>query len=339
MRVPSEKALSVQFNVSRITSKKALELLDAEGYLSRRPGIGSFVAERVEKVDAMRSLALVMPAFSDAFGTKLLSSIVDEAWRLGYKLILKNTHEDQEQEKLALRSLVGEEIDGILLIPVHGAFYNSEIIHYIPQKRPLVLVDRKLPGLPLPCVSTNNIAAADEATSRLLDAGHQKIAYLTSDARFCSTLEDRKRGFIHAFAAHAIPLDHSFFCQPLSSLEDMGLLMRYFSEHPDISAAITTEFDIALFLREALEALDRRVPEDFSIITFDSPYFYDFFTHVKQDEDTMGRQAVGLVDRLIRGELASEVDDLFIPAKLEEGRSLAPPPFFKGRLDNNEELV
>lgn len=43
-RLPSESALSRSYNVSRITSRQALDLLCTEGLLIRRQGMGSFVA-------------------------------------------------------------------------------------------------------------------------------------------------------------------------------------------------------------------------------------------------------------------------------------------------------
>ena len=44
-RVPSEKELCDEFGVSRITTKKALEMLVNEQLIVRQPGRGSFVAD------------------------------------------------------------------------------------------------------------------------------------------------------------------------------------------------------------------------------------------------------------------------------------------------------
>ena len=51
--LPAERDLARDFNVSRITVRKALEGLAAEGLLTRRQGSGNFVAARVEKNFAM----------------------------------------------------------------------------------------------------------------------------------------------------------------------------------------------------------------------------------------------------------------------------------------------
>ncbi len=47
--IPTERELAEQFNVSRITVRKAIDGLVYEGMLTRRQGAGTFVATRVEK--------------------------------------------------------------------------------------------------------------------------------------------------------------------------------------------------------------------------------------------------------------------------------------------------
>src|SRR5262249_37747008 len=47
--LPAERDLAADFNVSRITVRKALDGLVAEGLLVRRQGSGNFVSTRVQK--------------------------------------------------------------------------------------------------------------------------------------------------------------------------------------------------------------------------------------------------------------------------------------------------
>lgn len=47
-RLPSEKELAEQYGVSRITSKKALEMLADRNLITRRPGKGSYVLENAK---------------------------------------------------------------------------------------------------------------------------------------------------------------------------------------------------------------------------------------------------------------------------------------------------
>ena len=47
--IPPERSLAEKLSISRVTVRKALEGLVADGFLVRRQGAGTFVAERVEK--------------------------------------------------------------------------------------------------------------------------------------------------------------------------------------------------------------------------------------------------------------------------------------------------
>ncbi len=51
-RIPSEKELIEEFGVSRITSKKALDMLVQEGMIHRQPGRGSFVTRKEQQDDS-----------------------------------------------------------------------------------------------------------------------------------------------------------------------------------------------------------------------------------------------------------------------------------------------
>lgn len=47
--LPSERALVEAFGISRVTARKALEVLEQEGRIQRRPGSGSYITPRLEQ--------------------------------------------------------------------------------------------------------------------------------------------------------------------------------------------------------------------------------------------------------------------------------------------------
>lgn len=53
--LPPERDIAAEFGVSRITVRKALDALAAEGFIRRRHGAGTFVSARVEKSFSMLS--------------------------------------------------------------------------------------------------------------------------------------------------------------------------------------------------------------------------------------------------------------------------------------------
>jgi DNA-binding LacI/PurR family transcriptional regulator len=341
-QVPSEKELGEKYQVSRITSKKALELLAEEGVISRFPGKGSFVSSPVKYTApksplSSRTIGLIIPDFSDSFGTKLVHGIEETCSSLGYRLILKRSRDMIEQEESAINDLSGPDIAGILVLPAHGEYYNSEILKLILNKKALVFVDRKMRGLAAPTVNTDNIAAAELGVEYLLRLGHRHIAFYSGPIEHTSTVEDRRNGFIKAHAKFEVIHDPAWFCYasiwtyPFYAhdqvLSDVEMVKKHLSAHPELSAAFVTEYAMALIVKNAVEALGRRIPGDFSILCFDAPPAFvgtPPFTYLCQDEYAIGKSAVESLQRIISGADPTSIGDIMIPAKLIEGASTAP---------------
>ena len=324
-RMPSEKELCSAFGVSRITSKKALEMLTENHLISRQRGKGSFVVAAQQNSSSFRTIALLISSFNDFFGNRLICSMETACEALGYHLILKLTHESTTEEEKALRALEDENVAGILMIPVHGEYYNAEILRQILNNRPLVFVDRKMQGLPVPSVSTDCVSASRKAVCRLLEQGHRNIAFYSGPVIHSSTVEDRQQGFVKAFTDSGVPLNPAFICAPLPSLDSLDIITRHLSEHPEISGAFTSEFEIALLVKRATAALGRRIPHDFALTTFDWSGFTAEFpeiTCLRQDEDSIGRQAVEILHRIIQGEPSKSIGDILVPAELIPGEDI-----------------
>jgi DNA-binding LacI/PurR family transcriptional regulator len=338
--LPSEKALCDQYKVSRITTKKALDLLVEQGLIARFPGKGSFVKGQTEKIDALApSIGLILSDFSDSFGARLIYGIEDACLTLGYNLILKRTKDDLGAETAAINSLINGDVRGILMQPVHGEHYNSEILKLVLNKKPLVFVDRRMKGLAVPAVSADNIAAAAEGTTYLLRRGHRNIGFFSGPIKYTSTVEDRRQGFIKAFLDCNIKYNSAFFCHDLASPysypfyphkrveKNLTSVMNHLSSYPEITAAFVTEYNLALVVRLAAERMDRKVPKDLSILCFDAPPVFNsspLFTFIDQDEYAIGKTAVETLHGLIAGDNSKLEENIIIPAKLIEGASVVP---------------
>ena len=115
-KLPSEKELMEQYNVSRITSKKALEMLADRNIIVRMPGKGSFVLEEneqdrenlpavpqtVEPVRKGKMLGVILDFFSGFFGCELIAGIEHECWSKNYHMILKCTYGNVEAESRSI---------------------------------------------------------------------------------------------------------------------------------------------------------------------------------------------------------------------------------------------
>ena len=79
--LPSEEVLTKQYFTSRITIKKAMELLVNEGYIVRHPGRGTYVSDKYKEnaiENRLNLVGLILSNISSAFGLEILLSIEQE---------------------------------------------------------------------------------------------------------------------------------------------------------------------------------------------------------------------------------------------------------------------
>lgn len=345
-RVPSEKELADDYNVSRITSKKALEMLAEVGLIVRKPGKGSFVADESEPSAEASStenrakhtlIGLVITDFGNTFGTEMIYGMERASADNDSFLVLRRSFGLPENEEKAIRAFLELGVDGIIVFPAQGEFYNAEILKLVIQQFPLVLVDRHLKGVAAASISTDNISAARTGTDYLLDLGHKQICLLTPPPMDTTAIEDRIEGFVRAHAERGVLVDRSLWLDEITSTlpnsfhqpnmnQDIEMIKTHLRSNPHITALFAMEYNIALLAKAAVEQMELQIPGDISILCFDSPPTtlgsgYQF-THMIQNEDEIGKLAVENVLKLKRGEKVSNRTTL--DAKLIIGESTGP---------------
>ncbi|MDR3116026.1 MAG: substrate-binding domain-containing protein [Treponema sp.] len=132
-------------------------------------------------------------------------------------------------------------------------------------------------------------------------------------------------------------LDPVFVCSDISADGGIEAVKDHLAEHPEITAAFTSEFSIAMLVKRAVEDLGRSIPGDFSLITVDAPVYTPNsppFTYLQQNEHTIGQQAVESLHAIIMGADPSSLGDVQIPARLLPGGSTLPlqkPPGWENK--------
>ncbi|MDN4522873.1 GntR family transcriptional regulator [Fictibacillus fluitans] len=342
-RVPSEKELSDSFQVSRITSKKAIELLVTEGLVFRQRGKGTFVSDLeenlVEKPEAANNskgiylVGLVITDFDDSYVSKVISSIEEAAGERCF-VILKRTLGSVEKEAEAIKQLIEYGVDGLILYPAQAEHYGTEILKMIIAEYPLVLIDRTFKGVGAAFVSTDNIKAAKQGMKYLFQLGHEHIGVLGPSIIETTTIVDRFSGILQAYEEQNKIVNRQLWCSDLKKSlpiafskdvtpdQDIEMIKSHIKKHPEMTALFALEHNIAVLAKRAAEQLGLRVPEDMSILCFDA---YDNnlsgweFTHLRQNEKKMGKLAMNRLVEMMNGNRTIKKE--FLDAQLIEGNS------------------
>jgi LacI family transcriptional regulator len=132
------------------------------------------------------NLAVVVPDIANPFFPPLIRAAQGRADRAGYAVFLGDADEDPEREDVLLRQL-GTQVEGFVLA---SSRMTDEQIRGHAERRPLVLVNRDVPGIPRVLVDTSR--GVTEAVENLAGLGHRRIAYLNGPAGSWSNTQRRK---------------------------------------------------------------------------------------------------------------------------------------------------
>lgn len=334
--LPAPEALMERFRVSRITVTRALGLLAEEGLIRRVQGKGSVVekpSSRQTRRKKTGAIGVIIEHMSTPFGLDMMYQLDLRAQEQGYSTLVRFSYGSIEKEAAEIGYLVGLGIEGLVIMPCHGLYYNQELLKLYLEGFPVVIVDKTMQGIRLPSVRTDNASAVRLLTGRLAEAGCRRIGYLSSEDTNVTSVRERRKGFIEGIdscdAAEAgiayLPLrsTQEDFLTTAAQGDQIQQRIREFllSREEGIDGVICGEYTLVLPLVRVLRELGNM---NLKIATIDAepltPGGYPYM-HMKQDEAKIAGKAVELLMEQLRGKgrQASEwlIPAVFVPAAPE----------------------
>lgn len=235
-------------------------------------------------------------------GPSNILSAVNEAGHLaGYDVSLVGLDEVSPRSlRSAVDRLLDLNVEAIVIAVAHQEARDT--VQALNVSVPLVAVQGVEDGDPMSAGVDQRLGAA-MATKHLLDLGHTNIAHVAGPLDW---MEARQR-----LEGWRRTLDDA---DVVSGAEIGGNWTADSGYRAGCSAALTTETTalfvandtMALGVLRAMHERGRRVPEDLSVVGFDnvpdSAYYWPALTTVNQDLARIGREAVDLAVRSLRGE-------------------------------------
>ena len=257
--------------MSTITITNALNALKGDGYLNRIKGKGSFIqlpvkstgtiisgfdaaAEPYVSPDRDKMLGLVLEHVSSCFGLDMMYAMDAMAAEAGYKLCVRFSYGEREKETEEIEFLKELGVSGIIVMPCHGIYYNTAILKLVVEEFPMILIDKKMEGIPVPSVRTDNHLAMKELVDYLVHKGNKKIGFITFSENGTSSIKDRRKGFREAIKAAGVEnmeeccLEGAEKINIYSDDIDIGLsekIEQYLDDNKDLDAVICAEYGIA----------------------------------------------------------------------------------------------
>src|SRR3954452_8810249 len=125
------------------------------------------------------TIGAVVGDIENPFFGLAVRGISDFAKGAGFDVILSNSAEDVAEERAAVDVLTAKGVDGLIVAPA-AMREKAHLQGVLARGRPLVLLDREVPGLDVDAALVAGRAAAKPATRLLVAVGHRRVAYVTA---------------------------------------------------------------------------------------------------------------------------------------------------------------
>ena len=195
-KLASERTLAERYGCTHLTVRKALKVLAGQGHLHTVPGKGSYLGPAGPAVSSDR-FGFIFPD-DEIFYYRIFAEVERVASSRGLHPVVHLTGGSARKENDLLTYFEQSGIRVLIAVP------NRECIeHYRTLKIPILLFDVPLPGLDVPQIVSDDYSGAFEAVTRLIQAGHIRIAHIGSN--YDCTGEQRLKGYLSALEQAALP--------------------------------------------------------------------------------------------------------------------------------------
>ncbi|MCI9336748.1 MAG: GntR family transcriptional regulator [Lachnospiraceae bacterium] len=293
----TELQLMEEFQVSRITAKRAITELEYQGILYRKRGVGSFVVRDIFQRRAKMSnpasntpavFAFLLPyTFKQNNIFNMIAKINAKFNSSNCFLSLFITDGNRSKERMILKQLLEQNIAGVLIYPASTDFNLDLLNQFVFRSIPVIISDQPVTTPYLYNILCDNVMGARKLTEHLISLGHRKICFFSESSIACTpSVAERLGGYLDALRSAGLSAEPEHIIPKVADTSPESL-RQYIRTIKDsgVTAIICENDGVAFRLMEACAAISLKVPKDISICGFCNDY--DNITSICQNEELM----------------------------------------------------
>lgn len=310
-RLSSENELAAAYSVSRQTVRKALEILQDEGFIYAQHGCGTFCSELMGQHLKSKNIAVVTTYLSDYIFPRVIQGIDWVLTQNGYSILLKNTKNSRGMEARCLEELLQKNIDGLIIEPSKSQIMCRHLNLYEmldAYEIPYVFIQGSYDQLKdKPHILMDDCRGGYLVTEHLIAQGRRDLIGLfkADDTQG----QQRHKGYVQALQAAGIAYDPDkvvwFYTEDRKS-HPYEKLKQLIDEREQLffDGVVCYNDQIALQVLRALEEKGVDCPGEVAVTGYDDSYLASTcrvpLTTVSHPQEKLGEMAAGLLLELIR---------------------------------------
>ncbi|MEA4756069.1 HTH-type transcriptional regulator GalS [Klebsiella pneumoniae] len=261
------------------------------------------------------TIGVVVMDVSDAFFGALVKAVDTVAQQHQKYVLIGNSYHEAEKERHAIEVLIRQRCSALI---VHSkALSDDELSDFMQHIPGMVLINRIVPGYAHRCVGLDNVSGALMATRMLLNHGHQRIGYLSSN----HGIEDddmRREGWSKALQEQGIIAPDSWIGSGSPDMQGgEAAMVELLGRNLGLTAVFAYNDSMAAGALTTLKDNGIVVPQHLSLIGFDdipiSRYTDPQLTTVRYPVMSMAKLATELALLGPAGKLDREATHCFMP--------------------------
>ena len=299
--VMTEKTVSEEYGVSRITARRALEELEKKGFVSRRQKKGSVFAGASRRF----KVAVVLPS-EEANNYKILDAIQRDSPKYNIRIEPYFTMSSEETERECLEKIAETGYDG-LICSLFSFSDNIDIFSsMIMAGVKLCFLDNVQIGITAPVVASDNFSGIKAMTRYFIGAGHKRFHYFALHPQMAQNETERFDGFCAALFESGIAVEKNmifktdYFIRMLDADRAVNEYFEFYRQSNPVPTAVVCVNDV---LADKISRGAAARGLKLSVSGYDNLNLGNAaFSTVEQNFFQIGRKALKIVHRLLSGE-------------------------------------
>jgi len=303
------KALRGDHSISEETINKVKRLAEELNY---RP---NSIAKSL-RTNETKTLGLIISDSTLSLFAPVIEGIEKVASEKGYSIILADAHANVEKEKEAVRLLVSQRIDGLMLAAstltsiVHKNFLDSFGVPYL-------FLLRKCEYDSGNYVINDNVYGTYQMINHLIKTKSKRIHFINISKEI-TTHSERERGYREALEANGIPYDESIVYHVNPNFDDGYHQMSYILSTEESVDTVFCGCDmIAVGVMNCIIEKGYKIPEDIRLASYDDIEFAKYLrvplTTVRQPKYRIGELGAQMLIETITKDINRHIDIVIKP--------------------------
>jgi len=216
------------------------------------------------------TIGVIVPRLNSYFMSTVLAGIEQVANEVGYNLIISQSLESEEKEKINAKTLLNSGVDALLVSLAYESSDYEHFKNYTRRKIPLLFFDRVIDLPNCPTILIDNQAAGYEATKHLIEQGCTNLLHISGNLKR-TAYADRYKGFKNALMENNIDVTEANLIESDLDPKKIQVVIDHIKSSPKkINGLFVASDNFAANCIKELKKEGYRVPEDIKVIGFNN---------------------------------------------------------------------